>query len=67
MNQEDKKRFARYKKGYIENENDINNTNNYDTSNNNNKNKLGVVNKIDVNMNVLITDIMTNKKNDKNK
>ena len=61
MNQEDKKRFARYKKGYIENENDINNSN-YDNNNNNNKNKLGVVNKIDINMNVLITDIMTNTK-----
>jgi hypothetical protein len=64
MNQEDKKRFARYKKGYIENENDINN---YDTSNSNsnNKNKLGIVNKIDINMNVLITDIMSNKNNTK--
>ena len=65
MNQEDKKRFARYKKGYIENENDININSNYDTINN--KNKLGIVNKIDVNMNVLITDIMSNKNNDKTK
>ena len=54
MNQEDKKRFARYKKGYIENENDTSN-------NTSNKNKLGIVNKIDINMNVLITDIMSNK------
>jgi hypothetical protein len=61
MNQEDKKRFARYKKGYIENENDNDINSNYNTS----KNKLGVINKIDVNMNVLITDIMSNKKNDK--
>jgi hypothetical protein len=62
MNQEDKKRFARYKKGYIENENE-NDINNYNT--NTNKNKLGIVNKIDVNMNVLITDIMSNKNNTK--
>ena len=60
MNEEDKKRFARYKKGYIDNENgtDMNNSN---STSNSIKNKLGVVNKIDVNMNVLITDIMSSK------
>jgi hypothetical protein len=64
MNEEDKKRFARYKKGYIdnENENDYINTN----TNNTMKTKLGVVNKVDVNMNVLIGDIISSTSKSKN-
>jgi hypothetical protein len=61
MNDEDKKRFARYKKGYIHpideyGSNDINN---------NKKNKIGFIDKIDVKMNVLVSDIIVS--NNKNK
>lgn len=56
MNEEDKKRFARYRKGYIptlENENGLNN------SNSNNKNtKIGFIENINVNMNVLVNNII---------
>lgn len=61
MNTEDKLRFARYRKGYIppkdENE-DINNT--YNT-----KNKIGIVDKIDINTNILIKEIIVNNSNNR--
>ena len=59
MNQEDKERFARYRKGYIqpiEDNEDNNSSNTYNI-----KNKIGVINKIDINTNVLIKDVIVNK------
>ena len=56
MNEEDKKRFARYRKGYIptlEDENEVNNSNNKTT-------KIGFIENINVNMNVLVNDIIVN-------
>ena len=54
MNKEDKLRFIRYTKGYIP---PIDNENN---ETNENK-KLGNINKIDINTNILITGIISNK------
>ena len=64
MNLEDKKRFERYRKGYIpEDENSSNASN---TSNTNNT-KIGYIDKININKNVLITDIITTNKSSKSK
>jgi len=69
MNEEDKKRFARYRKGYIptlEDENGINNSNS--NSNSNNKTtKIGFIENINVNMKVLVNNIIesNNTKTDK--
>jgi hypothetical protein len=57
MNEEDKKRFARYRKGYIptlEDENEVNNSSNNKTT------KIGFIENINVNMNVLVNDIIVN-------
>ena len=60
MNAEDKKRFEIYRKGYIpqnENENESSNTS---------KNtKIGYIDKIDINKNVFITDIIITNKTSK--
>ena len=63
MNDEDKQRFARYKKGYIHpiDEYDVNDINN------NKKNKIGFIDKIDVKMNVLVSDIIVNNSSSKTK
>jgi len=65
MNQEDKKRFARYRKGYIpslEDENEIFNNKKTDL-NDNSKQKtiLGYINNINVNSDILIKNITSNK------
>ena len=63
MNQEDKKRFERYRKGYIpQNEDEIINGNNSNTSKNT---KIGYIDKIDINKNILITDIISTNKSSK--
>jgi len=58
MNEEDKKRFARYRKGYIptlEDEEYINgNTHSNKTT------KIGFIENINVNMNILVNDIIVN-------
>jgi hypothetical protein len=60
MNSEDKKRFERYRKGYIpEDENT--------SSSNTNNTKIGYIDKININKNVLITDIITTNKSSKSK
>jgi hypothetical protein len=58
MNSEDKKRFERYRKGYIEpiEENDLTNTN-----------KLGNINTITINKDNLITSIIDKNKTNKDK
>ena len=58
MNSEDKKRFERYRKGYIEpiEENDFTNTN-----------KLGNINTITINKDNLITSIIDKNKTNKDK
>ena len=59
MNKEDKIRLARYMKGYIPN-NDINNIDNIDNINETSKkNKIGFIEKIDINKNILINDIIS--------
>jgi hypothetical protein len=60
MNQEDKKRFERYRKGYIPQNEDENNS--ITTTKNT---KIGYIDKIDINKNVLITDIITTNKSSK--
>ena len=63
MNQEDKKRFERYRKGYIPKNDDDSvggNTNSKNT-------KIGYIDKIDMNKNVLITDIISTNKSSKEK
>ncbi len=55
MNKEDKIRLARYMKGYIPND-DINNIDNINE--NSKKNKIGFIEKIDINKNILINDII---------
>ena len=62
MNAEDKKRFERYRKGYIpQNENEsIENHNSSNTTT-----KIGYIDKIDINKNILITDIITTNKTSK--
>jgi len=62
MNQEDKKRFERYRKGYIPKNEDES----YSMNSNSTKNtKIGYIDKIDINKNVLITDIITTNKSTK--
>ena len=54
MNSEDKKRFERYRKGYIPHH-DTEGGNSNTTSKNT---KIGYIDKIDINKNVFITDII---------
>ena len=61
MNQEDKKRFERYRKGYIPQNEDESNK----SSGNYNNTKIGYIDKININKNVLITDIITTNKSSK--
>ena len=59
MNTEDKNRFARYRKGYIEPSIDMDNINNLNNLNNTkSKQTLGYINKIDVKSDVLINQII---------
>ena len=60
MNSEDKKRFERYRKGYIPHNEDESGSNT--TSKNT---KIGYIDKIDINKNILITDIITTNKSSK--
>ena len=60
MNAEDKKRFERYRKGYIPQNEDNSNSNS-----NSNTSKIGYIDKIDINKNILITDIITTNKTSK--
>tara|TARA_Y100000389_G_C17162264_1_gene364986 strand:- start:10 stop:195 length:186 start_codon:yes stop_codon:yes gene_type:complete len=55
MNSEDKKRFERYRKGYIEPNDEFNNTNT-------NTNTLGNINTITINKDNLITSIIDKTK-----
>ena len=55
MNSEDKKRFERYRKGYIETNDEFNNTNT-------NTNTLGNINTITINKDNLITSIIDKTK-----
>ena len=61
MNSDDKQRFARYKKGYITQNNEFDddkyNINN-DNNNNNKKIKLGHINKIDVKIDELVKTLV---------
>ena len=61
MNEEDKQRFARYRKGYIEPVESINNTN--DDNKLKKKQTLGYIEKIEVNTDSLVKEITTNKTN----
>lgn len=63
MNSEDKKRFERYRKGYIPEDENTSNTNNTNTTNT----KIGYIDKININKNVLITEIITTNKSSKSK
>ena len=56
MNKEDKIRLARYMKGYIPND-DMNNIDNINETSK--KNKIGFIEKIDINKNILINDIIS--------
>ena len=58
MNSEDKKRFERYRKGYIEPNDEFNNTN---------TNTLGNINTITINKDNLITSIIDKTKTVKDK
>jgi len=66
MNEEDKKRFLRYKKGYmptIEEENELNGISNKTKNTNTNTNtttKIGFIETININKNVLVNDIIIN-------
>ena len=60
MNSEDKKRFERYRKGYIPEDENSSNTNSTNT-------KIGYIDKININKNVLITEIITTNKSSKSK
>ena len=64
MNSEDKKRFERYRKGYIPKNEDESVSG---SVSNNNNSKIGYIDKIDINKNVLITDIITTNKSSKTK
>ena len=55
MNEEDKQRFARYRKGYIEPVESINNTN--DDNKMKKKQTLGYIEKIEVNTDSLVKEI----------
>ena len=61
MNLEDKKRFERYRKGYIPEDESTSNTSNT------NNTKIGYIDKININKNVLITEIITTNKSSKSK
>ena len=64
MNVEDKKRFLRYKKGYmptIEEENELNGiSNKTKNTNTNTTTKIGFIETININKNVLVNDIIIN-------
>ena len=64
MNEEDKKRFLRYKKGYmptIEEENELNGiSNKTKNTNTNTTTKIGFIETININKNVLVNDIIIN-------
>jgi len=64
MNYEDKIRFARYKKGYIVNEDEDEDKVEDENSKLSKNNKLGYINHININSNNLIKDIIdkSNKK-----
>jgi len=67
MNEEDKKRFARYYPGYIEpqveeDDNSETNENNENTEHNDKKNILGYIDKIDIDKDKLINDAIQNTK-----
>lgn len=53
MNEDDKKRFARYKKGYIQNPNEFD-----DDKINDNKKKLGHIDKININVEEFVKDLI---------
>jgi hypothetical protein len=59
MNEEDKKRFARYKPGYIEPEFDENQD---EINLEKTKQKIGYINKVEINPNELINKIITESK-----
>ena len=61
MNEEDKQRFARYRKGYIEPVESVNNT--VDDNKLKKKQTLGYIEKIEVNTDSLVKEITTNKTN----
>ena len=67
MNEEDKKRFARYYPGYVEpqinDEDNLDNENTNENTNENKKNVLGYIAKIDIDKDKLINDTITNYKN----
>jgi hypothetical protein len=64
MNKEDKNRFLRYKKGYmptIEEENELNGiSNKTKNTNTNTTTKIGFIETININKNVLVNDIIIN-------
>ena len=64
MNAEDKKRFEIYRKGYIPKNEDgiLGSSGNTNSSKNA---KIGYIDKIDINKNILITDIITTNKSSK--
>jgi hypothetical protein len=64
MNEEDKKRFARYYPGYIEPqvEEDDNPETNENNDNNDKKNVLGYIDKIDIDKDKLVNDTIKNTK-----
>ena len=68
MNEEDKKRFARYYPGYIEPpeqddtlENDTPENDNSNDNSNDKKNVLGYINKINIDKEKLVNDAITRK------
>jgi hypothetical protein len=61
MNEEDKQRFARYRKGYVEPIESVNNTN--DDNKLKNKQTLGYIEKIEVNTDSLVKEITKNTTN----
>jgi len=61
MNEEDKQRFARYRKGYVEPIESINNTN--DDNKLKKKQTLGYIEKIEVNTDSLVKEITKNTTN----
>ena len=66
MNEEDKQRFARYRKGYVEPIENINNHHNNHTVDDNKlkkKQTLGYIEKIEVNTDSLVKEITKNTTN----
>jgi hypothetical protein len=61
MNSEDKKRFERYRKGYIPKNEDES----VSGSNSGSNTKIGYIDNININKNGLITDIITTNKTSK--